>query len=41
MVIMCYASEHAADYVLLIKEYTDAEAGETNKLAQVDFVRKN
>ena len=39
-VIMCFASEHAADYVLLIEHYTDAEAVETNKLAQVDFCSK-
>ena len=40
VVSMCDASEHAAGYVHLIKNYTNEETGETNKFAPVPLFQK-
>ena len=37
LVIMCYASEHAAGYVLLIEDYTETDDGPTKSYAPVAF----
>ena len=41
LVIMCDASEHAADYVLLIEDYSEPQSGSLKKYAPVAFGSKN